>query len=308
MMTKITDNVDSVPEISPIHAQSMTYHLWMLYNSKVGTDINVKCGEKTYYLHSSVLSHGSTYFYNALIDKKSTIELDFPLNMDTVTFDIVVESLYTGVVRGLNDTNVTLVLGASFDLQVPYVIDACGNFMMNCLDIDNCLEYWLAAKMCCLDKVKVESIGVVGRHLQSIAKMQFFMEIQETTLVEILSDDNLQVPSEHWVYDAGMAWIKYDLENRKRKLNSVLEAVRLPLLPVHFLIAVVGKEDLIENDHAAMSKYSYALKCKLNTEARRETSRQTGTGHKLFKVRHGFTHFIKGSFERLTKESKSNEK
>ena len=55
----------------------------------------------------------------------------------------------------------------------------------------------------------------------------------------MLVDDGLQVPSEHVVYDTGMAWIKYDIEERKASLNDIFETIRLPLLSVDFLIRVV---------------------------------------------------------------------
>jgi len=305
-MSEAAESSDAMPEISPIHAQSMASHLWMLYKSKLGTDVQVRCGEQTYDLHSSVLSHGSNYFQNALKEKKTMIELDFPSNnINSNTFDIILESLYTGIVTGLDEDNVTLVLGASFDLKVMHVVEACANFMVDRLDIDNCLEYWLAAKMCSLHELRTQSIGLIGRHLQSISKTQFFMQLHENTLKEILNDDNLQVPSEHWVYEAAISWIKYDKESRKGNLNSVLETIRLSQLPVQFLIKVVGKEDLIENDHSAMVKYSHALKCKLDCRAQKESHTQIGIPDKSCKARHGFSHFLKGSFERLTNESKT---
>lgn len=129
----------------------------------------------------------------------------------------------------------------------------------------------------------------------------------------MLVDDGLQVPSEHVVYDAGMAWIKYDIEGRKESLNDILETIRLPLLSVDFLIRVVGKEYLIEEDHDAVNKYSYALQYKLNANAcQRDDNRlspssfssQRKSGYSVLDknvtVRHRFSYRVKGAWERFT--------
>ena len=84
-------------------------------------------------------------------------------------------------------------------------------------------------------------MGYIGRHLRTISRTQFFLELEECTIIDMLVDDGLQVPSEHVVYDAGMAWIKYDIEERKESLNDILETIRLPLLSVDFLIRVVER-------------------------------------------------------------------
>jgi len=347
----VNDGNDSIiPEISPIHAQSMSSHLWSLYKSKSCTDITVRCGEHTYNLHSCVLSHGSTYFqkilqkegYHSCIrvppgtttttrrsttdlttttnnttTSMMTIELDlaFPMTIESKIFDIIVESLYTGTVRGITKHNVTLLLGASHDLQIPHILDATCNYMMNRLDYHNCLEYYLAAKLCNMltHPLQLASMGYLGRHLPTISHTQFFLELSEGTIIDILMDDGLQVPSEHVVYDAGMAWIKYEEEGRKSSLNGILETIRLPQLSVDFLIRVVGKEYLIQDDHDAVSKYSHALQYKLNATACRNdddndalsavppSPRKIGYGvsDKNFKPRHSFSYRIMGALERF---------
>jgi len=308
------DEKDLVSEISPIHAQSMASHIWSLYTSKSCTDVRVNCGNRTYDLHSCVLTHGSPYFQRVLTGKVSnmTMELDpaFPVSTETSTFDIIVESLYTGIVPSINESNVTLVLGAGHDLQVSHVLNGCCNLMMKTLTLDNCLEYLLAAMMCNLDELKIASMEFVGRHLQSISKLEFFLNLQESTVLDILIDDHLQVPSEQVVYDAGMTWIKYDEEGRKGSLNAVLDTIRLPMLPVNFLISIVGNEYLIENNNDALNRYSRALQYKLNaTKARSRSNLKSMNdereilSEKSFVARHSLSYAVKGALERYSEKS-----
>ncbi len=288
------------PEIAPIHAISLASNLFNLYNQGIATDIQVNCENEIFKLHSAVLIHGSQYFKTILdcqenddtsSSKNKEIHLDFTPSIQPHIFRSIVESLYTGIVRKMNSNNISSLLEASYHLNVQHSYDACVNYMMENIDFDNCLEYWLTAKLCKSTKVQNKAIGLIGRHLDLFVSTEHFLGLQPTTIVEILKGDNLLVSNEKKVYEAAMAWIKYDEEQRVGELSSLLDTVRLTYLPVFYLVNVVGKEDLIENDPAAMSKYSKALKLKL------------ANSHGGVKRRHNPVHGAWGNVERMKKKS-----
>merc|ERR1719162_853562 len=161
--------------------------------------------------------------------------------------------------------------------------------MIRHLDTENCLQYWLSARLCDNKKVKDAAIGLIGRHLDLVSKTPLFLALEADVMVEILSDDELQVPSEVHAYESAMGWLKYDSEGRRKHLSDVLNSIRLDLLPVNYLVNVVGKEDMIEENSSAMSKYSGALKCKL------------GGVKTNVKSRHNVMHRMRGDYEKMSK-------
>jgi hypothetical protein len=279
----------SAPPVNELHALSLANHLVTLYTTNCITDISVRCGDETFDLHSPVLSHGSDYFRNVFTDDQSEITLEFTPSIESSTFRIIVESLYTGTVDGMTEKNVTSIVEASHHMGIKLVTDACVDFMLKHLDLDNCLEYWLSAKLCDNAKVKDEAIGLMGRHLEKISQLSQFLNLQSNTVIDIFMNDKLQVVSEVVVYEAAMAWIKYDPESREKELSSILQSIRLPLLPKRYLVNVVGKEDMIEENSDAMKKYSFALKSQLGGESKR------------ISARHNAMHGMRGGYEKISK-------
>jgi hypothetical protein len=278
-----------LPPVDPDHAIKLANHLAGLYVSNSITDISVKCGDETFNLHAPVLSNGSGYFRRVLSDEQSEIALEFNPNIEVSTFRIIVDSLYTGVVESITKENVTAILEASHHMEVTHVTEACTDFMLENLDLENCLNFWLSATLCGNEEVRLEAIGLIGRHLQQVSSSPKYLGLQSHTVESILSDDKLQVSSEVRVYEAAMAWLKLDTETRESQLNTILKAVRLPLLPVNYLVNVVGKEDMIEENSDAMRVYSKALKSQL------------GDGDKSVKSRHNVIYGVRGGFERMSK-------
>ena len=119
--------------------------------------------------------------------------------------------------------------------------------------------------------------------------------LSKDTIEEILAHDSLEVPTEERVFEAAIAWIKYDEVNRKSYLSSLLSVVRLTHLPVDYLENIVGKEDLIQNDPNAMSYYSEGLKMKLKNI------------HGDTQVRHNPIYAARGSLERILKQNQPSQ-
>uniref|UniRef100_A0A7S3V951 BTB domain-containing protein n=1 Tax=Chaetoceros debilis TaxID=122233 RepID=A0A7S3V951_9STRA len=268
-------------EVNPLYSLSLASHLVSLYKTNTITDISIKCGDEDFDLHSPVLSHGSNYFRTVLSTQvEPQINLDFEPPIQAPTFRIIVDSLYTGVVNDIAEENVTDILEGSHHLQVKHATDACVNFMIRHLNTENCLQYWLSARLCDNKKVKDAAIGLIGRHLDLVSKTPLFLALEADVVVEILSDDELQVPSEVHAYESAMGWLKYDSEGRRKHLSDVLNSIRLDLLPVNYLVNVVGKEDMIEENSVTMKMYTKALKNRLGKVKTDVKSRGSGKGRK----------------------------
>ena len=59
---------------------------------------------------------------------------------------------------------------------------------------------------------------------------------------------SFKVPSEEDVFEAVMVWIKYNIEDRKEYLPSLLEHVRLSLLTPQYLTDVIDNEVSVDRN------------------------------------------------------------
>ena len=232
------------------------------------TDIKVELAldsEKIYKFHKPVLASESGYFQSLLNETPlmDAHKLDFEI-IDAPTFDALAESFYTGNVELANVEAVNLLLKASFLLQINHAESRCTNYLTQKLNIDNCLDIWLTSKFSHQHELRDLSTAKIGRHLHLVSQYPQFLELEYRILEDLLSDDELQVPSESIVYEAAMTWIKHDLPERQGYLSDLLKAaIRLKYLPKSYLTKVVAQEDLILTNHEAMHTFSGALQFKL---------------------------------------------
>lgn len=96
-----------------------------------------------------------------------------------------------------------------------------------------------------------------------------FLLLPVNQLIDIISSDELNVRSEEQVFNAVLAWVKYNVAERRAHLPQVtefinhfltelqeaiilkvLQHVRLPLLSPKFLVGTVGSDLLIKSDEA----------------------------------------------------------
>ena len=77
-----------------------------------------------------------------------------------------------------------------------------------------------------------------------------FLLLPVNQLIDIISSDELNVRSEEQVFNAVMAWVKFNVAERRQTLPQVLQHVRLPLLNPKFLVGTVGSDLLIKSDES----------------------------------------------------------
>lgn len=298
-------------EISHIHALSLAYSLYHLYQNKVGTDVTIQCNNELFEVHSFVLCHASPYFkqiLHGIHPEKDVINLDernYAPKIEAEALTCIIESLYTGMVdhshhcQNLNKDNVTSILVAAYHLQFHHAYDTCINYMLRNINYDNCLTYWLSGKFCESNKVQEKALGIIGRHFYIIQSTKTFLGLRYQTVSDLLLGDSLQVPNEIVVYEATIAWVQHDVTNRKALLYRLLDVHRMSYLPAFYLLNVVGKEPLIQNCLDAFSVYSNAIKLKLGQDCDFPNANVDRYITLQQKKRHHFIHGIIGKIERM---------
>lgn len=77
-----------------------------------------------------------------------------------------------------------------------------------------------------------------------------FLLLPVGQLCDIIASDELNVRSEEQVFSAVMAWVKFNVAERRPFLSQVLQHVRLPLLNPKYLVGTVGSDLLIKSDES----------------------------------------------------------
>ncbi|XP_076789662.1 kelch-like protein 17 isoform X6 [Arvicanthis niloticus] len=197
----------------------------------------------------------------------------------------------------------TLLPAASL-LQLNGVRDACCKFLLSQLDPSNCLGIrGFADTHSCSDLLKAAHRYVL-QHFVDVAKTEEFMLLPLKQVLELVSSDSLNVPSEEDVYRAVLSWVKHDVDTRRQHVPRLMKCVRLPLLSRDFLLGHVDAESLVRHHPDCKDLLIEALKFHLLPEqrgvlgtSRTRPRRCEGAGPVLFAVGGGSLFAIHGDCE-----------
>jgi N-acetylneuraminic acid mutarotase len=245
-----------------------------MYNDGSRTDLAVVVGERRFEVHGCVLMSGSEFFRTQLqtgVGASSIREVTLP-EMSARAFELIVECLYTGVLRSIDASNVMELLEASQRLQAGIAEAQCCDWLVAHLDVFNALVVWESACRIGSEEVQARALAVVGRHLRSVSQQAGFLALPQARLVDLVSADSLAVRSEEEVFEAVMGWVRADIASRKDRIGEVLGPVRLGLLPEPFLADVVGPDPLIEASFEASRLLNQAHACRHTQNADRRAT------------------------------------
>ncbi|XP_023555222.1 kelch-like protein 17 isoform X3 [Octodon degus] len=224
-------------------------------------------------------------------------------DIDPQALDQLVQFAYTAEIV-VGEGNVQTLLPAASLLQLNGVRDACCKFLLSQLDPSNCLGIrGFADTHSCSDLLKAAHRYVL-QHFVDVAKTEEFMLLPLKQVLELVSSDSLNVPSEEDVYRAVLSWVKHDVDTRRQHVPRLMKCVRLPLLSRDFLLGHVDAESLVRHHPDCKDLLIEALKFHLLPEqrgvlgtSRTRPRRCEGAGPVLFAVGGGSLFAIHGDCE-----------
>ena len=215
-------------------------------------DVRLKVREDIFPAHRIVLAANSDYFHAMFTDgmKESNQEV-IELKDDSISPDalkILMDSIYTGDLH-VNEENVFEVLAAADHLQVTSVVQQCCDFLKR-----EFIQLRLDLHIYCLLSTVADRHGL--RDLQEAAEKKMasmyvdVCEIEEfqanvgaDQLLSLLSRDDLNAPSETFVFKSVMQWIKHKKDERMAAAAKVIGAVRLGLVDIRVVIEELDTEE-----------------------------------------------------------------
>ncbi|KAE8595538.1 hypothetical protein XENTR_v10015790 [Xenopus tropicalis] len=213
-------------------------------------DVTLRVGEHKFSAHRIVLAASIPYFHamftNDMVEcKQDEIVMQ---GMDASALEALINFAYNGHLA-IDQQNVqSLLMGASF-LQLQNIKDACCTFLKERLHPKNCLGVRQFAETMMCAVLHDASNRFIHEHFVEVSMSEEFLALAFEEVLELVSRDELNVKAEEQVFEAALAWVRYDREKREVFLPELLSKIRLPLCRPQFLTDRVQQDDLVRCCH-----------------------------------------------------------
>ncbi|XP_055703551.1 kelch-like protein diablo [Phlebotomus papatasi] len=214
-------------------------------------DVILNVGGRKIFAHRVILSACSPYFramFTGELEESRQTEVTIR-DIDENAMELLIDFCYTSHIV-VEESNVQTLLPAACLLQLAEIQDICCEFLKRQLDPTNCLGIRAFADThSCRELLRIAD-KFTQHNFQEVMESEEFLLLPVGQLVDIICSDELNVRSEEQVFNAVMAWLKYNVSDRRQHLAQVLQHVRLPLLSPKFLVGTVGSDLLVRSDEA----------------------------------------------------------
>lgn len=136
---------------------------------------------------------------------------------------------YTGNIELREDTVETLLSTACL-LQLSSVVTACCTYLSRQLHPSNSLGFALFAEQQNCGSLMKVAMDFTCQNFSQVCRNQEFFLLNPDQLSKLLASDDLNVLSEHEVFEALVTWVQHDAESRNEHVPDLLALIRLPLL------------------------------------------------------------------------------
>ena len=231
-------------------------------------DVRLKVLEDIFPAHRIVLAANSDYFHAMFTagmreSNQAVIELkDESISPDA--FKIVMDSIYTGDLP-VNEENVFELIAAADHLQVTSVVQQCCDFLKRefiqlRLDLHNyCLLSTVADRHGLRDLREAAEQKMASTFKDICESEEFLTHIGADQLFSLLHRDDLNAPSETFVFKSVMQWIKHKKEERMAVAAKVIGAVRLGLVDIGAVIEELNTEEMQRDPEIHMLVYETSI-------------------------------------------------
>ena len=247
--------------------QGLKKHL----KNNVYSDVTIIVENKTFRCHKVILSSVSPYFEAMFAsDMKEahneTIEL---IDMESEMFEKVLEFIYAA--SDVVDTeNVSSLLQAAALLQIQPLQDRCESFMLDKIDNDNCIATWKLASGVDCKVLAQKAFIVILQEFANLWQSHDFLALDKKELIDLIRDNNLNIPNEETVCDAAIRWMTEGNQSRLDSVADIVEKLRLPLVQPEYLLEVLERKSFIRNCEACRGYIEEAKRYHLLPARRQE--------------------------------------
>ncbi|KAG9510978.1 Kelch-like protein 20, partial [Fragariocoptes setiger] len=212
-------------------------------------DITLIVGKKEIPAHKVILSGCSPYFlamFTSSLSESREKTVTLPV-FDEDAVEAIVHFAYKNEIDITSD-NVQVLLATATILQVTEIQKQCCDFITQRLDPSNCLGVReFADTYSCIELYKAAHEYAIEL-FEDVVKSDEFLRLPVNQLIEFISNDELNLPSEEVAFEAVMRWIRADRNERLVHLPEVMQHVRLSQLTPQYLVKTVSQDVLIRSN------------------------------------------------------------
>lgn len=244
------------------HSLFLLQRLSLLRQSKELCDVELRIGETALYAHKVVLSAVSDYFKAMFSGKmeESMIGTIYIQDMDEKALACLVDYAYTGNIS-FTVNNVQSLLVTANMLNIQKVVDVCCDFLREKLHVSNCLSFLEFADLHALKSLKYECLKCAGENFMDLVQYDEFLYQSSIIMKMVISNDNLKVDNEEFVFQLLEKWFLYDQEARQEEFFMLLNEIRFSQLSSCFIAQLKTHPSL-------NSPLAYPFQLKLNSLVR----------------------------------------
>ncbi|KAJ8256778.1 hypothetical protein COCON_G00189300 [Conger conger] len=222
--------------VSEVHGQQILGVLRGFRERNLLFDFSILVRGETIPCHRCVLAACSDFF-RAMFEVNMRERDDGSVTMSHLSPKAIrafLDFAYSGETE-ITEDNVDMFFQLSSFLQVSILSKACSDFLIETLDLSNCLPLLAMAEGYGSARLQQQAMEFIVHNFHSLAKTSDFLEMSVSVLEKCLGADQLSVPDEEAVLRALLRWAEHDPEGRRRLLAGLLPLVRLHQLPLAVL-------------------------------------------------------------------------
>ena len=231
-------------------------------------DVRLQANEEVFSAHRIVLAASSDYFHAMFAhgmkeSNQEVIELKDE-SISSAALEIVLDSIYSGDLQ-VNDENVFEVLVAADHLQVTAVVQQCCDYLQNQFvqlrfDVQTYCQICIIAHRHGLADLQEATRGKMASMYKEVCENEEFLShMNADQLSHLLRRDDLNAPSETFVFKSVMQWIKHKKAARMPVAAKVIGAVRLGLVNINNLIEELETDEMQQVPEIHMLLYESLL-------------------------------------------------
>uniref|UniRef100_A0A1A8RQT8 Kelch-like 23 n=1 Tax=Nothobranchius rachovii TaxID=451742 RepID=A0A1A8RQT8_9TELE len=226
------------------------------------TDVTLQCAEsgQVYHCHRALLAARSSYFkvmFTADMRERSNSVIKLR-GLDCGVLGALLDYVYSAQVR-ITESNVQNLLEAADLLQFTAVKQACEEFLVRLLDVDNCLGMHTFAELHLCPSLEREARRLMLSRFVELMKQEEFLEVEHEKLKSVLAAQSLTVQRDDVLIDAVVRWVTHDLDNRLHHVSDLLRSIHLGLDEIYFR-ASLEVHKTMKNDGKLKSRIVQALR------------------------------------------------
>ncbi|CAF1629512.1 unnamed protein product, partial [Adineta ricciae] len=249
MLKDCSSSNNKLVKTSDKHAKLLLENLNLLRQQKQLCDVILIIGQNQIYAHRAILSACSPYFkamFPGDLIQSQQMEITIR-DIDYCAMDLLINYCYTSRII-VDEQNVQILLPAASILRIDEVQLTCCEFLHKRLNPNNCLSIRaFAEKNACQELLNLAD-RYTQQHFLNVKESEEFLFLPVNQLIDILSNDELNIASEEDVFLCVMKWVSYNVEQRKEYLSKIFEHIRFPLMSARFLVNRVSSDPLIKAD------------------------------------------------------------